>query len=134
MVRTFIQVTALLFTGISAFFLIKSVIEMTPKDVAELSQTHWNYSLSATRNLAKQKADTLVGFVFLMSSFSLSLANLLWPMRLGDFGVNCNGVIIAFLVSIVISVAAYKASNVLQQHYYKQAENILKKPNGEQKQ
>ena len=128
MVRTCIQVTALLFTVISAYFLIKSVIEMTPKDIAELSTSRFDYSPPVVRNLSKQRVDTLVGFVFLMFSFFLSLVNLLWEMRYRDFGVNYNGVIIAVLVSFVIFLGAYKASNVLQQHYYKQAEKILKKP------
>ena len=129
MVRTFIQITALLLVLISSFFLIKSVIEMTPKDMAELSQTNWDYSLTATtRSLAKQKADTTIGFVFMVLSFSLSLANSLWPMRLADFAVSRNGVILAVLVSIVIFLGAYKTSKVLQQHYYQQVENILNQP------
>ncbi len=89
------------------------------------------FEYATLTNHAKQKADTLVGFVFLMLSFSLSLANLLWPMRYCDFGVNRNGLIIAVLVSIVFFLGAYKASNVLQQHYYKQVEKILEKPSGD---
>jgi energy-coupling factor transporter transmembrane protein EcfT len=125
MVRTFIQVIALLLMAISAFFLIKSIIRVTPKDMAKLSQTRCGYSLPVTRNFAKQKADTVVGFVLLLSGLVFSLANLLWPMRIGDFGVNRNGVILAVLASVIIFLAAYKVSNVLQQHYYKQAEKIL---------
>ena len=128
MVRTFIQVIALLLTVMSAIFLIKSVIGMTPKDMAELSQLRWGYSLPVARNLAKQKANTTIGFVLLMSCLVLSLANLLWEMRACDFRVSHKGIIFAVLVSIIIFLASYKASNVLQQHYYKQAENILKKP------
>jgi hypothetical protein len=128
MVRTFIQVTALLFTVISAYFLIKSVIEMTPKDIAELSTTRFDYNPPVVRSLSKQRADTLVGFALLMTGLVLSLANLLWPMRYCDFDVNRNGAILAVLVSIVIFLGACKASNVLQQHYYEQAEEILKRP------
>ncbi len=127
MVRTFIQVTALLHTFISAFFLIKGIIEMKSKDIAELSRPNWDSN--PARNLTKQKADTVVGFVFLMLSFSLSLANLLWPMRWSDFGINSYGLIIAVLICIVLFLGAYKASNILQQHYYHQVENILNEPN-----
>lgn len=126
MVRTFIQVLALSLTVIAAFFLIKSVIWTTPKDMAELSQSKWTYSLAIAKNLARQKADTIIGFVLLMLSLFIALVNLLWPMRGVDFAVNRNGVILAVLVSIVIFVVAYKASNILQQHYYKQVEQILK--------
>jgi vacuolar-type H+-ATPase subunit I/STV1 len=116
---------ALLLTVMSAFFLIKSVIELAPKDMAELSRTNWDYSLSTARNFAKQKADTVVGFALLMLGLVLSLVNLLWPMRWCDFKVNYVGIIVAIFVSIIIFLASYKASSVLQKHYYKQVENIL---------
>lgn len=125
MIRTLLQVTALSFTVIAAFFLIKGVLRMSPKDMAELSQTRCGYSPPMTRNLAMQKADTLVGFVLLMLSFFLALANLLWPMRACDFRVNRNGVILAILVSIVIFISANKVSKILQQHYYQQAMDKL---------
>src|SRR4030042_6721902 len=105
MFRTLLQVASLSFTVMAAFFLIKSVLWMSPKDMAELSRTRWNYSSPVTRNLAIQKADTLIGFVLLMLSFFLALANLLWPMRSCDFEVNHNGLILAVLLSIVIFIA-----------------------------
>ena len=115
MFRTFIQVIALLLTVMSAIFLIRGVIGMTPKDMAELSRMNWEYSLSAARNLAKQKAGTIIGFVLLMSGLVLSLANLLWEMRICDFRVSYKGIILAVLVSIIIFLASYQASNILQQ-------------------
>jgi membrane protein YdbS with pleckstrin-like domain len=85
------------------------------------------------RNLTRQKADTTVGFVLLLASFVLSLINLLWPMRINDFTVSKKGVIIALIVSVVIFFVAYRLSRYLQQKWYTQAENILKKSKDEQK-
>jgi hypothetical protein len=132
MVRTFIQITALSLVLISSFFLLKGVISLSAQDMIKLSQTTYGGTyMRMVKNLTQQKSDTIVGFVLLLASFFLSLINFLWPMRWVDFGVNSNGVILAVLISIVIFLGAYKASNVLQQHYYKQAEKILEKPKDE---
>ncbi len=135
MFRTCIQITALSLVLISSYFLIKGVISLSAQDMIKLSQTTYGGTyMRMVKNLTQQKSGTIVGFVLLLASFFLSLINFLWPMRWVDFEVNHNGVILAVLVSIVIFLGAHKASNVLQQHYYKQTENILKKPKGEQKQ
>jgi len=135
MIRTFIQVEALLLVLISSYFLIRGMLSISVEDMIKLSQTTFGGTyMRMVKNLTQQKSGTIVGFVLLLASFFLSLINFLWPMRIGDFGINRNGVILAVLVSIMIFLGAYKASNVLQQHYYKQAENILKKPKDEQKQ
>jgi len=126
MVRTFIQITALSLVLISSYFLIKGVISLSAQDMIKLSQTTFGGTyMRMVKNLTQQKSGTIVGFVLLLASFFLSLINFLWPMRWVDFEVNCKGLILAVLVSIVTFLGAYKASNVLQQHYYKQAENIL---------
>lgn len=125
MVRTLLQVTSLSFTVMAAYFLIKGVLRMTPKVMSELSQTRWGYSSHVTKNLAMQKADTIVGFVLLLFSFFIALANLLWPMRSIDFWVNWYGLILAVLLSVVFFIFARKTSDVLQQRYYEQAANIL---------
>ena len=129
MVRTFIQITALSLMLISSFFLVKGAISLSVQDMIKLSQTTYGGTYRRMlKNLTQQKSNTIIGFVWLLASFFLTLINLLWPMRSCDFAVNRNGVILAVLVSIVIFLGAYKVSNVLQQHYYQQAENILNQP------
>jgi len=135
MLRTFIQITALSLGVISSIFLVIAAMSLSVQDMIKLSQTPYGGTYRRmVKSLTKQKSGTIVGFLLLLFSFCLSLINFLWPMRCVDFEVNRNGIILAVLVSIVIFLGAYKASNVLQQHYYQQAENKLNKPNGEQKQ
>jgi vacuolar-type H+-ATPase subunit I/STV1 len=133
MLRTFIQVAALSLVFTSSYFLIKGVVSLSVKNIAELSQMRWGYHSGIVKNLTRQKADTTIGFVLLLASFVLSLINLLWPMRVGDFGVSKIGVIMALAVSITTFLVAYRLSCYLQRKWYTQAENILKTPKDEQK-
>ena len=123
--RTFIQVTALLQVFASSVFLIKGVVGMSVKDIAELSKTGYGYTLGDAKNLAGQKSNTTVGFVLLLVSLVMQMINLLWPMRLDDFGVNPVGLIIAIVVSIGIFVIGYKISHCLEKKWYSKAKDIL---------
>ena len=127
MVRTCIQITALSLVLMSSYFLVKGVICISAQDMIKLSQsTYGGTYMRIAKNLAQQKADTIVGFVLLLTSFFFSLINFLWPMQIDDSDVNRNGVILAGLVSIVIFPVSYKVCNVLQQYYYQGIENKLK--------
>lgn len=88
MLRTFIQVQALLSVLISSFFLIKGMLTLSAKDLAELSKSKWDYNTAVTKNLTQQRSDTIVGFALLLLSFLLQSINLLWPMRIDDFDVS----------------------------------------------
>jgi len=126
MVRTFIQVTAVLLVLIASFFLIKAVILISLPEVVELANRDWDYSLVEAKNLIRQKSDTVVGFVLLLLSFLLSMINLLWPMRACDFRVSKVGVVVAVLASVVIFFSAMKCANSLQQGWYNRVMELLK--------
>lgn len=127
MFRTFIQFTALLQAAISAIFLVKGATGMSLNDMAELSKMNWGYNTSITKNLAGQKADTMVGSALLFLSLVLQIINFLWPLSWDDFGISHVGVAIAFVISISIFFIGRRVSCSLQQKWYKQAEVILKK-------
>lgn len=127
MLRTFIQVQAILLVLISSYFLIKGMLSISAKDLAELSKTKWGYNKAVTKNLTTQRADTIVGFVLLLLSFLLQTANLLWPMRIGDFGVSTIGFIISVITSAIILLTAINCSGFLQRVYYKDVMKILNK-------
>lgn len=124
--RTWIQLTALLLVVISSYFLIKSIIGMSVRDMAALSKSYFDVNLNTAKNLTQQKADVVVGFVLLLISIFLYLVNLLWPMRWIDFGVSWIGVFVSLVSSVVVFCAAKKSSQYLQQMYYKKVENALK--------
>ena len=123
--HTFLQVTALSMAIVSSFFLVKGVVGMSVKEMAERSKSGYGYTPSITENLALQKADTVVGAVLILLSFFLQSINFLRPMRWDDFGVNKIGLIIAIIVSIAIIFAAYGVSICLRKKWYRRAKDIL---------
>ena len=122
MIRTYIQVTALLLVLLSSLLLIKGKITLSVESLAELSKSKWGYNLDVAKSLTQERADTIVGFVILLFSLFLQVANMLWPMRWADFATNKNGVILALVTSVIISCIAFVSSNILQQKFYKQVQ------------
>lgn len=127
MIRSFIQVLALTIVLMSSFFLIRGTLYLSKKDLAELSSTKFGYNLDVAKNLCHQRSDTIVGFALLLFSFTLQLINMLWTMRIKDFGVNRAGVLIALIVSILVFVITCLVSNYLYHCHYQRVEAILKK-------
>jgi len=101
MLRTFIQTTALVLTLEASWFLLICNLGLDVKTIAELSATKWGYNLNVARTLAKQNADSWIGFALLLIAFCFQLANSLWEMRWDDFSVNRKGVLLAILVGLV---------------------------------
>ncbi len=127
MFRTYIQVQALSLVLISSYFLIKGMLSISAKDLAELSKTKWGYNKAVTKNLTIQRADTIVGFILLLLSFLLQTINLLWPMRIGDFSISKMGVVIAIIATAIILLIAIRFSVFLQSVFYKDVMKILSK-------
>lgn len=125
MVRTFIQVTALLIALVAAYFLAKGSISLSARDIAELSKTKWNYNSEVAKNLSKQQADARVGGILVFSSFILQMINLLWPMRIKDFAVDQRGVVLAICVSILFFIIASAASNKICDNTQKEISKII---------
>lgn len=127
MFRTFLQTQALFLVLLSSYFLIKGKLNLSAKNLAELSKTKWDYSKAVAKNLTTERADTFVGFVLLLLSFLLQTINLLWPMRIGDFSVNKVGVVIAITTTAAILLVATRLSIFLQNVFYKDVMKILNK-------
>ncbi len=102
MLRTFIQVLALCLTLIASFFLLRPNLGLSVQNVAEVSKSKWGYNLDVAKNLVSQAADTKVGLVFLLMAFFLQMGNLVWPMRIQDFGVSKIGIALAVVLSLVV--------------------------------
>ena len=130
MLRTFIQITALTLTLLSAYFLIEGILNMSVKNMAELSGTYFDYNSSALESYTKQKANTIIGSVLLMASFILALINLLWPMRASDFTVSYKGVIAALLVTVIIFSISNYSSKRLSNKWLEEGKTILTKDTG----
>lgn len=131
MFRTFIQCAAFLQAAMSAVFLIKAGIGMSAKDMAELATMRWDCSSPVLKNLTQQRADTIVGFLLLLSSVVLQSLHWLLPFGIDDLGIDRKGVIIAFAAAIPIWIVARRLSCNLKRKWYTQAEDILKQRTSE---
>lgn len=127
MLRTFIQVSALLLTFFAGILLVKGSFILSSKDIAWLSSTRYGYNSSLIKSLSGQQADTKIGVALLMLSAIVQLSNLLWPMRICDFEVSITGVILAFIFSSLLFVSALKLSHILSVKTQSEATNILEK-------
>ncbi len=81
MLRTFIEIMALILTLESAIFLTKGNLSLTPDVVAELATTKFDYNENIIGVLSGQCADTWVGVVLLLSAFTLQLVDLIWTKK-----------------------------------------------------
>lgn len=125
MLRTFIQVTALILAVMSAFFLVRGVAFLSPQNLAELSKLKLQFDLNVARNLIYQRSDTIIGSSLLFLSFLIQMTNLLWPIKIGDFAVNKKGVILALVISALLFMGSLVSSDALSRHTYKEVKSIL---------
>lgn len=128
MIRTFIQVAGLAFTLEAAFFLARANIGLSAETLAQIASTKWGYNPDVVRSLAQQRADTWIGFAFLLAAFVLSLWNLLWPMRWDDFAVHKGGAVSALVLALVLGFAALYLSKQLAAAHEQRVNRILERP------
>jgi len=125
MLRSFIQMSALILTLGASIFLLKSNLGMTPDNIANLSSTRFDFSQPIAETFTKQAADTRVGLILLLSAFILQMINALWPMRWKDFGIDWHGVLIAIGFAIVLLTFSHWYSKYLAEQNYKNTLDIL---------
>jgi hypothetical protein len=106
-VRTFIQISSLVFTLEAALFLARAGLSLSPAAIAELAATKWEYNFELAVSLAAQRADTTVGLTLLVIGFALQLGNALWPLRWSDFAIHRGAAVCAVVVSIIIGIGAH---------------------------
>ncbi len=127
MLRTFIQTTAIVLTLEASWFLLVGNLGLGVKTIAELSATKWGYNLDAAKTLAKQNADSWMGFALLLIAFCLQLANSLWEMGWDDFAVNWKGVALALGVGLISFFVCRAISNKIAEEKSAAVAAILKK-------
>jgi len=97
-----VQFLALGFTAFSAFFFIREVAVASSETFAELARTKWDYNLNLVKTFARQKADAIFGFSFLMISISMQTINLIFPVRFIDLDGLPLGKIIILVITLVV--------------------------------
>jgi len=125
MVRSFIQMTALILTLGASVFLLKASLGLTPETISKISSTYWGYNEPLARGFAKQAADTRLGVILLLSAFILQLINALWPMRIKDFGVDWHGVLISIGLCIIIFTVGHWYAKKIEDKMHKETMRIF---------
>jgi len=127
MLRTFIQILALVTTLESAIFLAKVSFGLSAQDIAALGGTYASYNPHLMRSLVQQAADYRAGIILLVLAFSLQMANTLWPMRWMDFQVSRNGALLAVAVGAILLVATWWLANLHASNVERQAREIYER-------
>ena len=127
MIRTFIQITALILTIESAYFLLQGNLGLSPKDIAEVASTKLDSNPEVVKSLSKQKGDSWIGFALLLSAFLLQLINALWEMRWKDFSINKYGIILSIIMGLIIFIGCHFVSKHITEKTHTEVENILSK-------
>jgi hypothetical protein len=118
----------LVFTLEAAFFLAKANVGLSAEHIAELASTKWDYNPDVVRGLAQQRADTWVGFTFLIAAFVMSLWNTLWPMRWVDFAVHKGAAAYALALAMLLGFGAFHLSKQLAGTHEQNVKAILDLP------
>jgi len=111
MIRTFIQILALMTTLESAIFLAKGSLGLSAEAIAALGSTYVGYNPHLVQSLAQQTADYRAGAILLLVAFSLQMGNTLWPIRWKDFAVSKKGAVLAVAIGVVILPLAWWLAN-----------------------
>lgn len=126
MLRTFVQMSVMMLTIEASFFLLRSNLGLSAKAIAELSTPHFDYHEETLRSLTKQSVDTRVGLFLLLLSFTLQIGNALWPLRIGDFGIDWRGVLASIAFCIVVLVISYLYTRHHSRRLFDQSMQIIK--------
>ena len=112
MIRSFIQITAILLTLSSAFFLARGNISLSPQDIARISELRaGGYNETVVRSVSRQNADTLVGVGLLVVALCLQITDTFWAKRWADFSINKCGALLALIVCFLVFIGCCVISN-----------------------
>ncbi len=125
MLPTLIQIAALCLTLVSAVFLLKGNLALSPQLITELSSTKIGYNMDIATNLAKQNADTWIGLLLLLIAFFLQMWNLAWPIPWCDFAVSRAGTLYAAVFVILLAILGQIGSRILQRRTMAQVKDRL---------
>jgi hypothetical protein len=127
-IRTFIQTAALIVTLEAALFFAKAGLGLSAENIALLSAIRIGFNPELVDSLAQQQGDPWVGVVLLLFAFLLQMWNALWPLRIGDFGVQKGGALCVLVFVVVLGVGAFYLSKQMASNAAERARTILKTP------
>lgn len=112
------QLLILLITALSSFFLIRSVIKLSPFEMAKMSSAYLELNPKIGENSTIQKADGVIGFALLLISIVIQAWTVSQPLRWADTsGLGIIQWIFALLIFGVILVIAESCRRALIKNY-----------------
>ena len=126
MLRTFLSFSGITFTSLASFFLIRGTLATTVKDLAEMSITKLGYNSNVITNLTRQRTDTKIGFCVLLLALVIQVVNTTWPLRIDDFEVSWEGIVLAIAVTLILYLWVNRLSNSLPKRDYETTMLLIK--------
>jgi hypothetical protein len=104
----FLNLLAAMFGVVGALYVVHGVITMSPELMFRLVRTHYDFSEPLMEAQASQKADNLIGFVFVLIAFVLTALPILFPLNhLRRFKRRLSAVAMAAVVAVSVSMLLY---------------------------
>lgn len=128
MLRSFILIVTIMFAFESAIFIARGILGLSPQMIAELASTYWGSNSSIVKNLAQQRADTLIGVAFLFMAFVFQMTLAFLPTMIGDLDLHVGAAIYAVVFSLVIGFGAYYLAADMATRHAAKAQQILDAP------
>lgn len=117
------QLAPICITFVAGFLLSKSSLELKVENIV----WHAQDTFAMIENLSHQKADTLIGSVLLFVAFAWQMINLTQSALIGDFaGIACGSVLVAILLTLLLSGLCYFSSKCLGKCIYSKAQAAIK--------
>ena len=115
-VQPMFQLLTLLITALASYYLIRSVVKLSPAEMARMSAAYLGYNPEIGKSFALQKAETVVGFALLMISVLVQIWTISQPLRFVDVdGLNLIQIVFAMCIFVVI----YKLTEYIRQRLTK---------------
>jgi len=121
MIKSIIQITAIILTLGASVFLIKSNFGLTPEVILKLSSSHVGYNSQMIKSLASQTADTKVGAILLFIAFICQLVSFFLIAKIKDSDLSLHGILISVGFCIIILTLAHYYSKNLSANNYNRA-------------
>lgn len=119
-----IQLFVMLLTASSSFYLVRSVLDTSAKEMAEIAAAHYDYNIDFAKNVVKQKVDTVIGISILSISLIVQMWSLSQPLRF----IDADGITILQMVWVIVCFIPFAGlSEIARLHYVrKYTDRLLK--------
>jgi hypothetical protein len=123
-IALFNKAAAVALSAEAAFFLARGGTGLSGEQIAELAKTKFDYNLDVARALSAQRADTRVGFLLLLLSLVMAVADLVWEPKY-ETRWPVVAVIAALLVSSILLFVSVRYSARLARRTLNRVKTIL---------